>query len=366
MCFAPVTRANEKATLKDCVVQSLFGYFGNDFDLFNDTDTDDEGFVTNYLDVMQPCLLNPYDPGCLAPWGGPAEPELVAGGFTRSESGRADVLLAHGVVLTFVVNNQAQKENLGPALAWEKEFVTYLENYKSDLLEFAYNAERSIEDGIEDMSKAESYTVIISYAVMFVYIMFALGRIRGCRTFLVESKITLAIGGIILVLASVLCSLGLFGYLGIETTMLTIEVIPFLVLAIGVDNIFILVHTYNRLDKKQYEDISHGLGMALGKVGPSILLTSLSETCCFGLGALSAMPAVKTFAFYATVAIILNFIFQITAFISLISLDERRLRSKRFDLFCCFKSKELVDDGAHHGLLYQIFDNFYTPAILTK
>lgn len=61
-----------------------------------------------------------------------------------------------------------------------------MKNYKSELFDFAYNAERSIEDGIEDMSKAESYTVIISYAVMFIYIMFALGRIRSFKTFFVS------------------------------------------------------------------------------------------------------------------------------------------------------------------------------------
>lgn len=42
--------------------------------------------------------------------------------------------------------------------------------------------------------------------------------------FQVETKITLATGGIFVVLASVACSLGFFGYLGVSTTMLTIEV----------------------------------------------------------------------------------------------------------------------------------------------
>lgn len=49
-----------------------------------------------------------------------------------------------------------------------------------------------------------------------------------------------------IVLCSVLCSLGVFGYAGIPTTLLTIEVIPFLVLAVGVDNIFIIVQTHMR------------------------------------------------------------------------------------------------------------------------
>lgn len=106
--------------------------------------------------------------------------------------------------------------------------------------------------------------------------------------------------------------------------MLTVEVIPFLVLAIGVDNIFIMVHTYNRLDKSQYLTLEDGIGEAIGKVGPSILLTSLSECFCFAIGSLSDMPAVNTFAMYASVAIVLDFLFQITAFVALMTIDQRR------------------------------------------
>lgn len=97
-------------------------------------------------------------------------------------------------------------------------------------------------------------------------------------------------------------------------------------LAVGVDNIFMLVHTFNRLDQSKYNSTAEQIGEALGQVGPSIILTSLSECCCFGIGSLSEMPAVRTFALYAAVAIFLDFIFQITAFIALMSLDEKRNR----------------------------------------
>lgn len=60
----------------------------------------------------------------------------------------------------------------------------------------------------------------------------------------VDSKISLGIAGILIVLSSVACSLGIFSYIGIPLTLIVIEVIPFLVLAVGVDNIFILVQTY--------------------------------------------------------------------------------------------------------------------------
>lgn len=60
----------------------------------------------------------------------------------------------------------------------------------------------------------------------------------------VDSKISLGIAGILIVLSSVASSLGIFSYFGIPLTLIVIEVIPFLVLAVGVDNIFIIVQTY--------------------------------------------------------------------------------------------------------------------------
>jgi hypothetical protein len=40
----------------------------------------------------------------------------------------------------------------------------------------------------------------------------------------VDSKVTLGIGGIVIVLMAVGCALGIFGYAGVTTTLLTIEV----------------------------------------------------------------------------------------------------------------------------------------------
>lgn len=60
----------------------------------------------------------------------------------------------------------------------------------------------------------------------------------------VDSKISLGIAGIVIVLSSVCASLGIFSYVGVPLTLIVIEVIPFLVLAVGVDNIFIIVQTF--------------------------------------------------------------------------------------------------------------------------
>lgn len=367
LCFAPVVQVGETTKLTQCTVQSVFGYFKNNINRFNASTELKDGTISNYLDILANCLVNSFSLGCMGLYGGPIEPAIAVGGMPAPNPGENhDFKLATGLVVTFLLNNNANKSELGPSLEWEKLFVDYLANFKSDRMEIAYMAERSIEDGINELSEAELWTVIISYVVMFVYITIALGKIRNFQTILVESKIILAVGGIFIVLTSVMCSLGIFGYLGVETTMLTIEVIPFLVLAVGVDNIFILVHTYNRLDKKEFPTIGDGVGEALGLVGPSILLTAASECCCFLIGALSDMPAVRTFALYATVALFIDFIFQISAFIALMAIDQKRLENGRLDLFCCFRTSSKVSTDASHGFLQKLFEKYYTPFLMAK
>ena len=62
-------------------------------------------------------------------------------------------------------------------------------NYSNPLFDFAYSSERSIEDGIQELSDAEMGTVIISYVVMFVYITMALGKFKGLKNLLVGKEI---------------------------------------------------------------------------------------------------------------------------------------------------------------------------------
>lgn len=63
----------------------------------------------------------------------------------------------------------------------------WVEKEKPDYLDVAFTSERSVEDEVDRVSKAEIDTIIISYAVMFVYIAIALGRIRSFKTLLVSA-----------------------------------------------------------------------------------------------------------------------------------------------------------------------------------
>ena len=61
--------------------------------------------------------------GCLAEYGGPAFPYVVLGGFRNGEnetvSDETLYMNATALIMTFLINNKMNKDELGPALDWE-------------------------------------------------------------------------------------------------------------------------------------------------------------------------------------------------------------------------------------------------------
>ena len=117
-------------------------------------------------------------------------------------------------------------------------------NHSSQVMNIAFKAERSIEDELDRQSRSDIVTVAVSYLIMFIYILLALGDLNKCSTVLTDARFSLGFVGVSVVLLSVLSSLGFFFYFNIPATLIIVEVIPFLVLAVGVDNIFILVQSF--------------------------------------------------------------------------------------------------------------------------
>ncbi|XP_032685045.1 NPC intracellular cholesterol transporter 1 isoform X2 [Odontomachus brunneus] len=373
ICFAPLSGPfTGPKTVSQCVIQSIWGYWQDNLSTFEWIEYDGN-YTVNYLDHFRACSQNAYNPSCLGLYGGPVEPAIAVGGFLTpgQDLHNPPYEKATAIIITILVNNYHNKAKLLPAMEWEESFINFMKNWtatkKPAYMDVAFTSERSIEDELNRESQSDVLTILVSYVIMFAYIAISLGQIRTCGRLLYDSKITLGLGGVLIVLASVICSVGLFGFIGVPATLIIIEVIPFLVLAVGVDNIFILVQTHQREGRRPNESIPEHIGRTLGQVGPSMLLTSVSESCCFFLGSLSDMPAVKAFALYAGMALLVDFILQITCFVSLLSLDTIRQASNRLDV-CCFIRGSKKDNGEEvvDGILYKIFKVAYVPLLLKK
>ncbi len=166
-------------------------------------------------------------------------PGVALGGYDGEE-----YLKATALIITFPVINHNDPKDNKKANAWEKKFLELVANHSSANMKIAYKAERSIEDELDRQSRSDIVTVAVSYLIMFIYILLALGDLNKCSTVLLDARFSLGFVGVTVVLLSVLASLGFFFYFNIPATLIIVEVIPFLVLAVGVDNIFILVQSF--------------------------------------------------------------------------------------------------------------------------
>ena len=256
-----------------------------------------------------------------------------------------------------------------------KEFTDYQKSLRqagrwNETANFSvyYSAERSIQDELNRQSQSDILTIAISYTIMFLYVTLTLGRIRSWRTCFVDLKVTVGFFGVLFVLLSVMSSIGFYSYCGIAGTLIIFEVIPFLVLAVGVDNIFIIVQHFEHAQEENHPSTDIRLATTISRVGPSILLTATSESVAFLLGSLTPMPAVQIFSLYAFMAVFIDFLLQITCFVSVLSLDARRQESDRPDLCCCVPLTSLVanqrDEPRSKGLLQQFFTKVWTPIVL--
>jgi Niemann-Pick C1 protein len=390
-----------------CVVQSIAAWFGNDLDDY------DEDTWPNHL---QQCASTPVD--CLPDFQQPLAPHYVLGGVPVSEDGSKRFLEAEAMVVTYVVSDNLDKAEQAKAMEWEQTLREYLLDLGRNVadeagLHITFSTGVSLEEEINKSTNTDVKIVVLSYLAMFFYVSLSLGngsRSRGeggfvvslttwarnlprlfretrisssslsvdsatiprifphlPRSLFIDSKFALGLFGIGLVILSVSSSVGLFSALGVKVTLIIAEVIPFLVLAVGVDNVFILVHELDRqnlLHGPNASTVSQGGGgfpsltspthshrspfesshddnadaasvplylaaeervaRALAKMGPSILLSSVTETVAFALGALVPMPAVRNFALYAAGSVLLNAILQVTVFVSALALDLRR------------------------------------------
>ncbi|XP_022947380.1 Niemann-Pick C1 protein-like [Cucurbita moschata] len=346
---------------EDCATQSILQYFKMDPENF-----DEYGGVEH----VEYCLQHyTSTETCFSAFKAPLDPSTSLGGFVGNNYSEASAF-----VVTYPVNNAIDDvgDENGKAIAWEKAFVKLAKEellplVQSKNLTLSFSSESSIEEELKRESTADVLTIAVSYLVMFAYISVALGDSNISSSFYLSSKVLLGLSGVLLVVLSVLGSVGFFSALGVKSTLIIMEVIPFLVLAVGVDNMCILVHAVKR---QPFElTLEERISNALVEVGPSITLASLSEILAFAVGTFVPMPACRVFSMFAALAVFLDFILQLSAFVALIVFDIRRAENHRVDCFPCIKVPPRSDEpnqGFNQrrlGLLSRYMKDVHAPLL---
>jgi predicted RND superfamily exporter protein len=193
---------------------------------------------------------------------------------------------------------------------------------------------------------------------MFFYVSLAIGFFPNP----IHTKFGLGTAGILVVLGSLVSSIGLTFYFNQKLTMIGAEVVPFLILAIGVDNIF-LISRAERSVPKYVKNVEERVAFAMKDIGPSIFSAATCEASAFFIGMLTDIPALQNFCLVAGIGVVTDFFLQMTIYIGALTLDCKRVQANRGDVICCLRQFE--PRPVREEIVRTNFQKYFVPVLFS-
>ena len=237
---------------------------------------------------------------------------------------------------------------------FQDEMEKFVESKKATVA-MNYITTRSLDDALAEAIGADIPLVGAAYLVMIIVCCCSLGRgvMDGCG----RSSIALAGGGVMTVFLSTLAGFGISAACGAWFTSLH-SLLPFILLGIGVDDMFVIVNAF--MMTRESLDLEDRVAIACRNAGVPILYTSLTDFVAFLLGSTSSLKGISSFCVYAAVAVLFDFFLQVTMFVSIMVMDERRRQANLSDCLCCIPlSKEGVEKREKHRFSTVQTEEFY-------
>ncbi|XP_047382143.1 protein patched homolog 1 isoform X3 [Sciurus carolinensis] len=277
--------------------------------------------------------------------------ELIVGGTVKNSTGK--LVSAHALQTMFQLMTPKQmyehfkgyeyvshinwNEDKAAAIleAWQRTYVEVVHqsvapNSTQKVLSFTTT---TLDDILKSFSDVSVIRVASGYLLMLAYACLTMLR-WDCS----KSQGAVGLAGVLLVALSVAAGLGLCSLIGISFNAATTQVLPFLALGVGVDDVFLLAHAFSETGQNKRIPFEDRTGECLKRTGASVALTSISNVTAFFMAALIPIPALRAFSLQAAVVVVFNFAMVLLIFPAILSMDLYRREDRRLDIFCCFTS----------------------------
>ncbi|XP_071145465.1 patched domain-containing protein 3-like [Mytilus edulis] len=241
---------------------------------------------------------------------------------------------------------QQNKEYTALSVAWEKEFVKQMSEFKANLTDFTLSHSDSISTELDENTIGDIALFSLTFTIMITYASLVTAG-GNCLT----QRGHLGRVGVLATALAILGAFGLCGALGI-TYVNMVGIMPFLILGIGVDDMFILLSGLT--DAPLRGTVEERISFTMRTTGVAITITSLTDLIAFMVGYMSDFMSVRHFCLYTGIAIILCYINQITFFLGCLVFHERRVASSRHCLTCqtIYTTEEMKASGYRNPLVY--------------
>lgn len=209
---------------------------------------------------------------------------------------------------------------------------------------------RSANDVIAEGSVVPWGLVIAGYCIMLAYAtltFFDWSRPFGRSNF-INSRIRLSIFGILVITLGTISGYGAMGWFGVKLSPISNNLVPFLTLGLGLDDMFVILHGLTSPHRISLQALSvpEAMNHAVSVAGPSVILTSLTNIAAFLAASAVRIPALYLFCYQVAMTVSFNLLFLFLIYVPLCALDQRRVLNDQLDVISCGCFSELKKDGA--------------------
>ncbi|XP_078519527.1 patched domain-containing protein 3-like [Lissotriton helveticus] len=173
-------------------------------------------------------------------------------------------------------------------------------------------------------------TVIPLFSITY-FLTIAFSIVSCLRLDCVRNKVWVASFGVISAGMAVLASFGLLLMCGVPF-VITVANSPFLILGVGVDDMFIMIACWQQTKVK--DSVEDRMAHTYADAAVSITITTLTTALAFYIGIMTSFQSVQSFCIYTGTAILFCYLFNITCFGAALVLNGKREKSNRHWMSC--------------------------------
>uniref|UniRef100_A0A915PIT1 SSD domain-containing protein n=1 Tax=Setaria digitata TaxID=48799 RepID=A0A915PIT1_9BILA len=212
---------------------------------------------------------------------------------------------------------------------WRKKVADYLsdvENPASEILEFGMFHNESLPEGLQQVADSLSpkfaiTCVVLSSLCLLSAIILHKHSDGTIAIDWVRSKPSIGLAGLFCPLLAIISSFGFILWMGFLYNAI-VDVSPFIIFCIGVDDMFIMSAAWHRTDPNNHP--SDRLSESLADAAVAISITTITDMLTFGIGCLTTLPSVQMFCLYTFMGITFTYIYQLTFFASVMAYSGKR------------------------------------------
>ncbi|XP_043081811.1 patched domain-containing protein 3-like [Puntigrus tetrazona] len=219
-------------------------------------------------------------------------------------------------------------QDINGTLEWLQQFQNFLFGKTFNKgLEVSYFTSLSRQEEIEKHTTDGIPLFSITYSLAISFSVLSCMRLDNVR-----NKIWVSFMGVLSAGLAVLSSFGLLLLLRVPF-VITVANSPFLILGIGVDDMFIMLSNWQQTKVK--DPVEKRMAETFKEAAMSITITTLTDVLGFYIGLMSEFRSVQAFCLYTSTSIIFCYVYNILFFGSALALNGRREQSNRHWLTCC-------------------------------